>query len=75
MLIIVSMFLLMIFRKGCGGSGVFSGVVVVSVPVLVVVVVLVVAVVAGGSSSRLFHFGFFLVEPFPILHLRRTQLC
>ena len=69
MLIIVSMFLLMIFRKGCGGSGVFSGVVVVSVPVLVVVVV------AGGSSSRLFHFGFFLVEPFPILHLRRTQLC
>ena len=72
MLIIVSMFLLMIFRKGCGGSGVFSGVVVVSVPVLVV---LVVAVVAGGSSSRLFHFGFFLVEPFPILHLRRTQLC
>ena len=72
MLIIVSMFLLMIFRKGCGGSGVFSGVVVVSVPVVVVVVVL---VVAGGSSSRLFHFGFFLVEPFPILHLRRTQLC
>ena len=69
MLIIVSMFLLMIFRKGCGGSGVFSGVVVVSVPVVVVVVV------AGGSSSRLFHFGFFLVEPFPILHLRRTQLC
>ena len=69
MLIIVSMFLLMIFRKGCGGSGVFSGVVVVSVPVLVVLVV------AGGSSSRLFHFGFFLVEPFPILHLRRTQLC
>ena len=69
MLIIVSMFLLMIFRKGCGGAGVFSGVVVVSVPVLVVVVV------AGGSSSRLFHFGFFLVEPFPILHLRRTQLC
>ena len=36
---------------------------------------LVVVVVAGGSSSRLFHFGFFLVEPFPILHLRRTQLC
>ena len=72
MLIIVSMFLLMIFRKGCGGSGVFSGVVVVSVPV---VVGLVVVVVAGGSSSRLFHFGFFLVEPFPILHLRRTQLC
>ena len=72
MLIIVSMFLLMIFRKGCGGSGVFSGVVVVSVPVVVVVVVV---AVAGGSSSRLFHFGFFLVEPFPILHLRRTQLC
>ena len=70
MLIIVSMFLLMIFRKGCGGSGVFSGVVVVvSVPVVVVLVV------ALGSSSRLFHFGFFLVEPFPILHLRRTQLC
>ena len=69
MLIIVSMFLLMIFRKGCGGSGVFSGVVVFSVSVVVVVVV------AGGSSSRLFHFGFFLVEPFPILHLRRTQLC